>query len=172
MVGPAAKRAAVAHLQAVMSLSERRVCSIVGANRKMIRYHSSHRPDAVLRSRLRDLANERRRFGYRRPFVLLQREGEPPGINRILPAFIARKGSPSAGGVLAARPWGPGPRSWSRPSQMPAGCSTFTIQFANGRRFRMLNIVDDVTKEWLGAIPATSVSGRVARELAAIVELI
>lgn len=63
MVGPAAKRAAVAHLQAVMSLSERRACSIVGANRKMIRYDSSRPPDTALRSRLRDLANERRRFG-------------------------------------------------------------------------------------------------------------
>jgi transposase InsO family protein len=44
-------------------------------------------------------------------------------------------------------------------------------QFANGRRFRILNIVDDVTKECLGAIPETSISGRrVARELTAIVE--
>ncbi|MEY9460419.1 transposase InsO family protein [Bradyrhizobium ottawaense] len=44
-------------------------------------------------------------------------------------------------------------------------------QFANGRRFRILNIVDDVTKECLGAIPETSVSGRrVARELTAIVQ--
>jgi len=83
MVGPAAKRAAVAHLQAVMSLSERRACSIVGADRKMIRYRSSRPRDAALRGRLRDLANERRRFGYRRLFVLLRREGEPSGINRI-----------------------------------------------------------------------------------------
>jgi len=38
-------------------------------------------------------------------------------------------------------------------------------QFANGRRFRVLNIVDDATKECLGAIPDTSISGRrVARE--------
>jgi transposase InsO family protein len=49
----------------------------------MIRYRSSRPPDAALRSRLRDLANERRRFGYRRLFVLLRREGEPSGINRI-----------------------------------------------------------------------------------------
>jgi transposase InsO family protein len=39
-------------------------------------------------------------------------------------------------------------------------------QFACGRRFRMLNIVDDVTRECLAAIPDTSISGRrVAREL-------
>jgi len=62
MVGPAAKRAAVAHLQAVMSLSERRACSIVGADRKMIRYRSSRPPDEALRGRLRDLANEAAAF--------------------------------------------------------------------------------------------------------------
>lgn len=44
-------------------------------------------------------------------------------------------------------------------------------QFANGRRFRILNMVDDPTKQCLGAIPDTSISGRrVARELTAIIE--
>jgi hypothetical protein len=83
MLGPAAKRTAVAHLPAITSLSERRACSIVGADRKMIRYRSSRPSDAELRGRLRDLANERRRSGYRRLFILLRREGEPSGINRI-----------------------------------------------------------------------------------------
>lgn len=49
----------------------------------MIRYRSRRAPDTAFRGRLRDLANERRRFGYRRLFVLLRREGEPSGINRI-----------------------------------------------------------------------------------------
>jgi transposase InsO family protein len=49
----------------------------------MVRYQSRRAPDTALRSRLRDLANERRRFGYRRLFVLLRREGETSGINRI-----------------------------------------------------------------------------------------
>jgi putative transposase len=40
-------------------------------------------PETELRQRLRDLANERRRFGYRRLFILLRREGELSGINRI-----------------------------------------------------------------------------------------
>jgi putative transposase len=83
MVGPAAKRAAVVHLQDTMGLSERRACSIVSADRTMIRYRSSRPPDTELRGRLRELANERRRFGYRRLFILLRREGEPSGINRI-----------------------------------------------------------------------------------------
>ena len=87
MVGPVAKREAVAHLQAVMGLSERRACSFVGADRKMIGYRSCRPPETELRDKLRELANERRRFGYRRLFVLLRREGEPSGINRILSAL-------------------------------------------------------------------------------------
>jgi transposase InsO family protein len=69
-----------------MGLSERRACKIVGADRKMIRYQSCRPPENELRARLRDLANERRRFGYRRLFILLRREGETSGINRIYPA--------------------------------------------------------------------------------------
>lgn len=83
MVGPAVQRDAVAHLQAVMGLSERRACQIVGADRKMVRYRPRRPPDAEVRTRLRQLANERRRFGYRRLFILLRREGGPSGVNRI-----------------------------------------------------------------------------------------
>ena len=83
MVPPAVKREAVAHLKALFGLSERRACQIAGADRKTVRYQSQRAPDSALRGRLRDLANERRRFGYRRLFVLLRREGEASGINRI-----------------------------------------------------------------------------------------
>ena len=83
VVAPAVKREAVAHLKALLGLSERRGCRIAGADRKTIRYKSQRAPDTALRDRLRVLANERRWFGYRRLFVLLRREGEPSGINRI-----------------------------------------------------------------------------------------
>jgi putative transposase len=71
MVGPVAKREGVSHLQAAMGLSERRACSIVNADRKMIRYRSCRPPDTELRTQLRDLANARRRFGY--PYVKAHR---------------------------------------------------------------------------------------------------
>ena len=76
MVGPAAKREAVAHLRNVLQMSERRACILISADRKMIRYRSRRPPDVELRTRLRDLANQRRRFGYRRLFLLRER-GEP-----------------------------------------------------------------------------------------------
>src|SRR3954468_11595975 len=83
MVRPAAKREAVAHLRNVLQMSEGRPCNLVAADRKMIRYRSRRPPDVELRTRLRDLANQRRRFGYRRLFILPREQGEPSGINRV-----------------------------------------------------------------------------------------
>lgn len=125
----------------------------------------------VLRGRLRELANERRRFGYRRLFVLLGREGEPSGINRVYRLYREegltvrkRKARRKAIGTRApilveARP----NARWS--------LDFVHDQFAKGQRFRVLNVVDDVTRECLAAIPDTSISGRrVARELMALIE--
>ena len=83
MVRPAAKREAVVQLRDVFQMSERRACLVIAADRTMVRYQSVRPPETALRARLRELANERRRFGYRRLFIMLRREGEPSGINRI-----------------------------------------------------------------------------------------
>lgn len=171
MVRPAAKREAVAYLREHFQMSERRACSVLAADRKMIRYASRRPPETELRERLRDLANERRRFGYRRLFILLRREGEASGINRIYRLYREeglgvrkRKGRKRAIGVRApilveARP----NARWS--------LDFVHDQMANGRRFRILNVVDDVTHECLASIPDTSISGhRVARELTVLIE--
>lgn len=55
--------------------SQRRACRLVGIDPRVHRYHSSRPDDAELRSRLRELSSERRRFGYRRLHILLEREG-------------------------------------------------------------------------------------------------
>jgi putative transposase len=171
MVGPAAKREGVAHLQALMGLSERRACSIVGADRKMIRYRSRRPAETALRARLRDLANERRRFGYRRLFVLLRQEGERSGKNRIYRLYREegltvrkRRARRRAVGTRAPIPVEAVANArWS--------LDFVHDQFANGRRFRVLNVVDDVTRECLAAIPDTSISRRrVARELTGLME--
>jgi transposase InsO family protein len=75
MVTPAAKREAVAHVRSAFELSERRACRIIGCVRMTVRYCSRRPRDIELRERLRALAHERRRFGYRRLHVLLRREG-------------------------------------------------------------------------------------------------
>ncbi|QTQ86287.1 IS3 family transposase (plasmid) [Agrobacterium tumefaciens] len=171
MVGPAAKREAVTHLKTVMGLSERRACQIISADRKTIRYRSNRPVETELRARLRELANERRRFGCRRLFVLLRREGEPSGVNRIYRLYREeglsvrkRKARRRAVGTRA-------PILVEAKANARWSLDFVHDQFACGRRFRVLNIVDDVTRECLAAIPDTSISGRrVARELTMLIE--
>ena len=147
-------------------MSERRACKLLGVDRGSYRYEPRPDRNAELREALVALARQKPRFGYRRLFILLRREGEPSGINRIHRlyreeglAVRKRRARRKAIGVrvpilLEARP----NARWS--------LDFVYDQFANGRRFRVLNVVDDVTKECLGAIPDTSISGRrVAREL-------
>ena len=116
----------------------------------MIRYCSRRPPDTELRARLRELANERRRFGYRRLFILLRREGEPSGINRIHRLY---REEGLAVRKRRARRKAVGARVPIRVAAKPNARWSLDFvhdQFANGRRFRVLNIVDDVTKECLG----------------------
>jgi putative transposase len=170
MVGPAAIREGVAHLRTVFQISERRACSIVKADRKMVRYRSCRPPETELRERLRSLATERRRFGYRRLFVLLRREGEPSGKNRIYRLYREegltvrkRRSRRRATGTRA-------PILVEAKANARWSLDFVHDQFAGGRRFRILNVVDDVTRECLAAIPDTSICGRrVARELTALI---
>lgn len=75
MVKPAARRQAVAHVCERHEVSERRACSALGIDRSSVRYRSRRPDDAAIRQRIRELAAERRRFGYRRLHFLLGKEG-------------------------------------------------------------------------------------------------
>ena len=171
MVGPVAKREAVAHLRNVYQMSERRACTLVAADRKMIRYRSCRPPDVELRARLRDLANQCRRFGYRRMFILLREQGEPSGVNRIYRIYREegltvrrRKARRRAVGTRT-------PILVEAKVNARWSLDFVHDQFVFGRRFRILNIADDVTRECLAAIPDTSISGkRVARELTMLID--
>ncbi|MER8684927.1 DDE-type integrase/transposase/recombinase [Mesorhizobium sp. M1405] len=127
-------------------------------------------PASARDGRLRDLANERRRFGYRRLFILLRRAGEASGVNRIYRLYreeglTVRKRRARRRAVGTRAPI-------LVEAKLNARWSMDFVhdQFACGRRFRVLNIVDDVTRECLAAIPDTSISGRrVARELTELI---
>ncbi len=67
-----------------VGLSERRACGIIGVSRRVNSYASRRPDDAALRVRLRDLASERRRLGYRRLGCLLAREGITPNHKKLL----------------------------------------------------------------------------------------
>lgn len=75
MVKPAARRQAVAHVCSRHDGSERQACSALGIDRSSVRYRSRRPGDAACRQRIRELAAERRLFGYRRRHFLLGKEG-------------------------------------------------------------------------------------------------
>ena len=63
------------YLQAAYGVSERRACAAMAVDRSTIRYESKRPDDTELRDQVKQIASERRRFGYRRIRVLLEREG-------------------------------------------------------------------------------------------------
>jgi putative transposase len=170
VVTPAAKRQAVAHLCETHVVSERRACTALGVDRSSIRYRSCRAGDALVRLRIRELATERRRFGYRRLHYLLSRDGTVMNHKRFRRIYREeglqvrkRGGRKRALGMRApiALPAGPNQR-WS--------LDFVSDSFTDGRRFRVLAVVDDFTRECLGLAADTSLSGtRVVRELDAVI---
>jgi putative transposase len=119
---------------------------------------------------MHELAAERRRFGYRRLHVLLRREGLVANRKRTQRLYREE-------GLSVRRRRGRKRATGSRaPLILPAlPNARWSIDFVHdqlacGRRFRILNVIDDVTKECLAAVADTSISGRrVARELTTLV---
>ena len=170
MVTPAAVREAAAYLQAAYEMSERRASRVIGKDRSSVRYLSTRPDDAPLRERLRALAHERRRFGYRRLHVLLRREGVLANRKKVQRLYREEK--------LTVRRRGGRKRALGerRPMETPTmvnqrwSLDFVSDQMTDGRRFRILAVVDDCTRECLALVPDTSISGlRVARELDNIV---
>jgi putative transposase len=170
MVTPAVERQAVAHLVEHHGVSQRRACRTIEVSRSSMRYRSRRPEDAMLRERLKDLANERRRFGYRRLHQMLRREEWDVGVKQVRRLYAEeklqvrrRKGRKKAQGVRVPAPIPQGPNQrWS--------LDFVSDVFAHGRRFRVLGVIDDFTAECLALVADTSLSGlRVARELDAII---
>jgi putative transposase len=170
MVTPAARREAVSYLRSAHEMSERRAIRVIGADRSAVRYRSTRPDDTALRDRLKSLALERRRFGYRRLHVLLRREGHVVNHKRVQRLYREEK--------LTVRRRGGRKRALGerRPLETPTAANQrwsldfVADQFTDGRRFRILEVYDDCTRECLALVPDTSISGgRVARELDAII---
>ena len=65
----------MAHLCTAHQVSQRRACSVLSVDRSSVRYRSVRPDDAELRKAMKAVATERRRFGYRRVHVMLERQG-------------------------------------------------------------------------------------------------
>jgi putative transposase len=135
-----------------------------------MRYRSRRPDDATVRARLCELAAQRRRFGYRRLHILLTREGLVMNHKKLRRLYreerlqVRRRGGRKR--ALGSRapivlPQGPNQR-WSLDFASDA--------LSDGRRFRILAVIDDFTRECLALVADTSLPGlRVVRELDGLV---
>ena len=163
---PDVKRKAVAHLIDRHQVSQRRACDVLQMDRSTIRYQSKRSDDSDLRQAIRRVARDRRRFGYRRISVMLQREGIHVDYKKLRRIYaeenlqVRRRGGRKL--FLGTR----------RPMEMPDGAGQrwsldfVSDAFTDGRRFRILTVIDDFTKQNIALVADTSISGmRVTREL-------
>ena len=169
MVTPAARREAVAHLCEAHQVSQRRACAALGTDRSSVRYRSVRPDDTDLRQAMKAVAAERRRFGYRRVHVMLERQGWQVNQKKLRRLYREEK--------LQVRKRGGRKRALGtrRPMLVPErpnerwSLDFVSDAFTDGRRFRVLAIVDDFSRECLALVADTSLSGlRVTRELTAV----
>jgi putative transposase len=154
-----AQRTAVRAIQAKFRLSERRACGLVGLGRSTCRYETRRAEWPALRERLHALAAERRRFGYRRLYILLRREGYRVNLKRVYRMYrddglavrrrrrrrrVAR-GAPLAGPTRINERW---------------SLDFLLDTLEDGRRVRLLAVVDDFTRACLAIEVDTSIGGR------------
>ena len=172
MVSLAEKRKTVEFLRQDFELSERRACALVGQSLSTHRYVATRVEMPKLRERLIALAHERTRFGYPRLTYMLRREGFPVNRKRVYRLYseeglkLRRKRRKRIAGLRRATPAAPlAPNErWSMDFVSDA--------LSTGRRFRVLNIVDDFTKLSPAIEVDTSLPGlRVIRTLERAIEL-
>jgi len=159
-----ARRAAVGFVMESFELSQRRACRLVRISESSLRYVSV-RSDGPLLDRLRELALERSRFGYKRLHVLLRREGFLVNHKRVYRLYRRE-------GLMVKRRKRKRVALPRMPLPLPAGPNErwsmdfVTDTLADGRQIRTLNIVDDFTRECRAIEVDTSLPGlRVARVL-------
>ena len=171
VVRPAGKRAVVSHLVEARGLSQRRACRLADLNLSTWQYAPRRQEPSRLRERLKELAAERRRFGYRRLHALLCREGWRVNHKAVHRIYVEE------GLQVRKRKRKRVARAERQPMLVPeAPNQRWSMDFqhdllATGQRFRSLNIVDDFSRECPAIEVDTSLPGvRVVRVLDRLAE--
>lgn len=151
------RRQVVQEVQAAAGVSERKAVQFTGFPRSTMRYQSTREPQEELRARIRELASERPRWGYRMIHTVLRREGWAVNRKRVQRLYreeglaVRRKGRKrrSQGPRLVRAPLGQANERWSM--------DFVSDTLSSGRRFRCLTIVDEFSRECLAIHVAHSI---------------
>lgn len=142
------------------TISERRACQLARLSRTVLHYAPKVEPEnEQLQARLVELAGERRRFGYRRLHALMRREGVEANHKRIYRLYS------DAGLTVRRRKKRHGVAVERQALELPSGPNeVWSMDFvsdalANGRRIKVLTIVDDFSKEAVDLVADFGISG-------------
>lgn len=169
---PAARRAAVDHLIEHYRVGLTRSCGLMSISRSSYAYQSCRPDDRELRDAIRQKAAERKRWGYRRLQTLLHRDGQIANHKRIYRIYCEE-------GLQVRKRKRKRARTQRSFELNPSSAvnERWSIDFmhdstVSGRKIRLLNIVDDYTREAIWMEVATSISGAyVSRVLDQLVDL-
>lgn len=170
MVEPTARREAVGYLKESYRVSLRRACGLIRLQRSSFYYEARPREDQRLRQALKERASKRRRWGYRMLGLALRREGFTDNHKRIYRIYREENLQvPQRRKRRTSKYRGEKPQGASAANQRWS-MDFVSDQLANGRKLRMLTIVDDFTRQCLAIEVDTSLSGwRVSRVLDRVV---
>jgi len=166
MVTPASRRTAAGVMITEFRRSQRRACALTQLGRSTCRYRFRRPADDEFRQKLRAIALQRPAFGYRRLAYFLRKNGLRFNHKKLLRVYRSE-----GLGLPRKRPR---KRLWQRPRPLlPAtlpnerwSIDFVADQLGSGRRFRVLTIMDDFTRQWPLTIVDTSISGtRIVRAL-------
>lgn len=153
---PEARREAVIHLREHFPVSERCACRLVGVSRSTIRYQPQRTDDSALVERVRNLARERPRFGYRRLHALLRREGQVVNHKRVYRVYrAAGLAVPQRKRKRVAVRRGHAVRIGAVPNEHWS-LDFMSDTLSSGRRLRTLSVLDTCTREALAIAVDTS----------------
>lgn len=166
------RRAVMQYLIKEHEISQRKACKIVSLDRSSGRYQAKRATDEdELCQKIKSLAEERSRFGYRRIGYLLLREGYKINHKRVYRLYKAqglevrrrKKRRKALGSRVASKVLTSANQRWSIDFVMDA--------IADGRKIRLMTIVDDYTRESLKITVERSITGaRVAQELTELIK--
>lgn len=161
MVKPAARRLVAAHWRDACGVSERRATRLIRLHRSTARYKPHPDDSLALRERMKELAANCPRAGYRMMLDRLRLEGSLVNHKRVYRLYRVeglqlpkrrRKHLRSVRRQPLTGAEAPNQR-WSMDFMSDA--------FADGRRFRVFNVIDDFTRECLAIEVGTSLPGMV-----------
>jgi putative transposase len=143
------------------AVSARRACRVIATTRSSVYYTTRKDPLPALRQRMRELAQTRVRFGYRRLRVLLQREGWEVGKERFYRVYTEEGLA-----LRRKRPWRHA-TAVHREQRRPATARNdiWSMDFvadelADGRRFRTLTVLDLYTRQCLDIAVGRGLTGQ------------